>query len=323
MATGVMPRLPLLIGNFANGEVVEYEPGTFETDTQEERRCWGEVFRRAQPGFLARAEAYERREYGEVRGRRSAKFDTDFRADIDAFETSTPPCTGGIVSLCAARERCLRKHGLCDIFDTVKRDENERSVRCLPRLIRSLGVERQSSGSCEWEAALRGVYAGNMFDLGADTTQRMYDDDQQRRGESTTDAAGLAQMDEDTVARFLALRERMRVGCGFVKDYDKFLQKLRLGQPYRTVLFFVDNAGPDIAFGCLPLIRQFLRTGASVTGAFCNRNSFPMSARCVRVHIHAGSSYIEFLKCLFKFVATPCVLYHRRPRQSARTSFRQ
>ena len=115
----------------------------------------------------------------------------------------------------------------------------------------------------------------------------------------------------------------MRVGCGFVKDYDKFLQKLRLGQPYRTVLFFVDNAGPDIAFGCLPLIRQFLRTGASVTGAFCNRNSFPMSARCVRVHIHAGSSYIEFLKCLFKFVATPCVLYHRRPRQSARTSFRQ
>ena len=262
-----MPRLPQLLGNAPAAaascsapELEEYAPGTFAMRTREERRRWVEVFRRAQPGFLARAAAYEERRYGRPgAGARSARFDAEFRAEMDAFEGGgAPGAADDVLSLCAARERRLRENGLHDVFDDVKREENERAVRCLPRLLDALDGERPGAAGGRWDALLRGVYAGNMFDLGADTTQRMYDDgvrESARGGEGAT------------VSRFLELRDTMRVGRAFAEDYGRFLSRLGAGEPYAKVLFFVDNSGPDVAFGCLPLIRQFLRAGTSVAGA--------------------------------------------------------
>lgn len=147
------------------------------------------------------------------------------------------------VKLCEFRQAMLIRHGWPDPYVRVKARENDKAVALYRNVVDSidrLGPEDR------WEALLRGLWAGNMFDLGAPASSHLYD-----RGEldfqSTLDRIPPRRW---TIDHADALRER-------------FWPRPR----YRQVLFFVDNAGSDIVLGALPLIREWARLGSRVVVA--------------------------------------------------------
>ena len=73
----------------------------------------------------------------------------------------------GIIGLCRMREQALRDHGLLDPFRHIKRRENEAAIEQYPHLVRRL---RALPDEQRWEQIIRGVFAGNIFDLGSPAT---------------------------------------------------------------------------------------------------------------------------------------------------------
>jgi type II pantothenate kinase len=105
------------------------------------------------------------------------------------------------------------------------------------------------------EAALRGVFAGNIFDLGAAATAAAYQD-----------AGGVD---------FRAVLQKLLPRPWVIDDLDAILDRLepqaqqqqqqqQQAPVYRKALFFVDNSGADVMLGMLPLARELLQRGTAV-----------------------------------------------------------
>jgi hypothetical protein len=92
---------------------------------------------------------------------------------------------------------------------------------------------------------LRGVFAGNIFDLGTAASAALF--------ESGGAGAGA----------FAATRAKLVPRPYVVDDMDAAVQRLRSKQ-YKCAVMFVDNSGSDIVLGMLPLARELLRAGAKV-----------------------------------------------------------
>ena len=155
--------------------------------------------------------------------------------------TRDPACYGplDILTICWERERAARRNGFDDAYKSAKTEQNEAALLVLPNLLVQLDAMPEEQRRAE---LIRGIFAGNIFDLGAtDTLERFKD--------------GPVDF-HDTVAQ-------LKPRPWFNDSLDAWTARLAR-KPYEHVLAFVDNAGPDITLGMVPFTRELLRNGANV-----------------------------------------------------------
>ena len=149
----------------------------------------------------------------------------------------------GVVQFCRLREKALRDHGLYDPFRHIKTKANQTAAGQYPHLIRRLTALPAEQ---RWEQLIRGIFAGNIFDLGSAATM------------------GYAQTEVD----FDAVIEKIKPRPWLLDDFDDLAAMLPLAAgepaPWAKVVFFVDNAGADFVLGVMPLARQLAAHAAHV-----------------------------------------------------------
>lgn len=144
--------------------------------------------------------------------------------------------TLNILTLDGVRDRALRGNGVIDAFSAVKQAANEAAIAQLADRLDAL--DRTPEDQLLAELA-RGMFAGNLFDMGA----------------------------PQTAARF---HDEPHLGFGLLLGEIKPRPWLFDGvdqtslHGHRKAVIFVDNAGGDVVLGVLPLARALLRHGCEI-----------------------------------------------------------
>ena len=238
-----------------------YAPATFAPwTTDAQRRAWVGVFRASTASFERRAALDEAS--GDGATTRARAFAAAFEracdacergADEDAREACRGEASGGAweapwegvncVEMCRARDGMLRRCGFADCFRDVKATENATALRALPGALAATdGIEDDGERLL---ALVRGVFAGNIFDLGAASSADLYDAD------------GV-----DFASTVNGLKPRP--WC--VDDFDALRARFAT-KTHAKAIVFVDNAGADVCLGMIPFIRELLRRGTEVVVA--------------------------------------------------------
>lgn len=157
----------------------------------------------------------------------------DFAARPHAFGRMT------MLILDRWRDEVLRKHGFNDAFIDLKNRENENMLPLLPMVCAQLDELR---GEAQFRGLIDGIFAGNIFDMGAEATAKAF------LGNSPN---------------FFATRTMLSPRPWLIDDYDALAARM-LGEPHRRVVFFIDNAGSDFLLGAVPLIRWMASRGTHV-----------------------------------------------------------
>ncbi|HEX8323931.1 MAG TPA: ARMT1-like domain-containing protein [Tepidisphaeraceae bacterium] len=169
-----------------------------------------------------------------------ADFHTFFDA-VNADPARYPSPDGGpvtILTLDVWRDGLLRKHGFVDPFEDLKQRENEGVIALLPKVCRQHDALKETE---LFRAVIEGVFAGNIFDMGA---------------------AGSAQLLLDGKLDFFETRKKLPARPWLVDGFDAFAAKAERG--WKRAVFFVDNAGSDFVLGALPMMRYLAKRGTSV-----------------------------------------------------------
>ncbi|MDY7109758.1 MAG: ARMT1-like domain-containing protein [Planctomycetota bacterium] len=144
-----------------------------------------------------------------------------------------------ILLLDVLRREALRESEIVDEFRLIKDRENEAALAALPARLRTLdGIP----GDDLLEHLVRGVLAGNLFDMGVPGAASRY-------------AQGTVPFDE----ALGALPPRPWLFDGLAKASAWLLEHV----PRRAVIF-ADNAGADVVLGLLPLARYLIGNGIEV-----------------------------------------------------------
>jgi len=206
------------------------------------RGYWLDLFRGHFPGLLAEA-------VRECVARGESEHDAQHRADAARGEferyldlvTKEPTHFGrlDILAICIERECVLRRAGFEDPYRLAKHVENESALRVLPRV---LGELDQMQPAQRQSRIIHGVFAGNIFDLGATKTVEMFTDQR---------------------VDFYATLNRLKPRPWFQDAMASWMRRL-MNHAHRAAVLFVDNAGPDVVLGMLPLARELLRRGTDV-----------------------------------------------------------
>lgn len=144
------------------------------------------------------------------------------------------------ITLSHFRQGTLNRHGYPDPFVATKRHENKIAASLYPEHVRHIDA---LPGADRWPALIRGILAGNLFDLGAPKTIEMYNN-----GE----------------VDFHAFLTKLKPRPWLIDHADTFITRLTGGTPYRKAMIFVDNAGADIVLGVIPFARELARNGTQV-----------------------------------------------------------
>jgi type II pantothenate kinase len=208
----------------------------------EARVYWTEFFKRhfetiLKLGFLA---ATVRGETTESAQNRVDACRAEFNAFFDrllAEPAKFAPIT--IIAMDRWRDGFLRKHGFVDPFLDLKNRENDKMLPHLPAACARLDAPQ---GCAQVQAMIEGVFAGNIFDMGAEVTA----------GRFLANSPDIA-----TVIAGLPKRPWL------VDDFDLLTDRL-LNKRYEKAVFFIDNAGSDFLLGALPMIRWLARRGTHV-----------------------------------------------------------
>ena len=146
----------------------------------------------------------------------------------------------GVIDVCRLREMVLRGHGLGDPFACLKARENRIALDSYSKTISSY---ENLSGREKWEALARGVFAGNLFDVGSP-----------------------AGMDAPDVAPdFFQSIDNVKPRPWLVDRFDEFYQDAsQPGGAWRKAVVFIDNAGSDFILGLMPLLKQLAADGTSI-----------------------------------------------------------
>jgi uncharacterized protein with ATP-grasp and redox domains len=145
-----------------------------------------------------------------------------------------------ILRLDVWRDELLRKHGFVDAFVDLKTRENEKMLPLLPAVCKQLDV---LSGADQIRAVVEGVFAGNIFDMGAEATAKAF-------VHGSPD--------------FFATRATLSPRPWLVDDFDALLDRFLNGPVHRKCVFFIDNAGSDFLLGAVPMIRWLTQRGTRV-----------------------------------------------------------
>ena len=243
--------------------------------------AWVDVFRRSTTSFEVRASGDarafaddgEREERARGFGRafedvlRAVELGDDAEAEKacrEASGTEWPAAWRGAncLELCRARDGLLRSHGFADVFEQVKREENETAMRAV------LGVFARCDAVEDDDARLlelvRGAFAGNIFDLGAAASTELF---------------------ENGGVNFARTVETLRPRPWCVDDFDALRARFREVR-HKKAIVFVDNAGADVCLGMIPFVRELLRRGTEVVLAANETPSInDVTARELREHV--------------------------------------
>ncbi|HEX8522000.1 MAG TPA: ARMT1-like domain-containing protein [Tepidisphaeraceae bacterium] len=181
-------------------------------------------------------------------------------ASLEDFETRARACEGefdgridnfwrhptafgyvGILTLDEWRDSILARHGFEDPFLDLKNRENEKMLPLLAHIGAQLDLIKDPPH--RFRLAIEGVFAGNIFDMGAAATAKAF-------------------MHESP--DFLMVRSRLKPRPWLVDDYDTLALRVLNGPRYRKIVFFIDNAGSDFLLGALPLMNYFMQRDAQV-----------------------------------------------------------
>ncbi|THD28057.1 Type II pantothenate kinase [Fasciola hepatica] len=165
-------------------------------------------------------------------------------------ELGQNPSSCGVLTvrcLLSAQQHFLREFGFGDAFCRQKKLENRSALVSLPKRLNDLAAlpwsERQF-------ALASGLLAGNVFDWGAAEMVRFF-------AEAPTNSFGVPEM-EATLAK-------IPPRPWLIDDYDKWIEAISPDRrPYRCVLIFCDNSGPDVLLGVLPFALEFISRGSKV-----------------------------------------------------------
>ncbi len=176
-------------------------------------------------------------------------------------EARDPLCC---LKLCAIRDRLLREEGFADCFKTVKSEENARALMHLPALLAEL--DAMPSEAERLRALIEGVFAGNIFDLGAANTAAMFGEGRVRvtRTRFSVCAYSHASALLNPQLDFHATRGKLQARPWSVDDFEALATRWMSPVPHRLAVLFVDNSGADIVLGMLPLARELARRGTRV-----------------------------------------------------------
>jgi len=154
-----------------------------------------------------------------------------------------------VLELTRFREEQFAAHGFADPFAVLKRRENDAALAQFAAVLADID---RTAPPQRIDRLVRGLFAGNLFDMGS---------------KAAVDAFG------DGADGFLAARDRVRSRPWPVDGLDGWTARLVGRRPsYQHALFFVDNAGPDLVLGVVPLVREMVRLGICVVLA---ANSLP------------------------------------------------
>jgi type II pantothenate kinase len=182
--------------------------------------------------------------------RRASASLAEFDELMDRFlaEPKAQPDKITIMTLDRWRDGILRKHGFVDCFIDLKDRENAKMLPLLPAVCAELdslhGVE-------QIRAVVAGVFAGNIFDMGAEATAKRF----------------LSHSPD-----FFNTRAGLPHRPWLVDDFDR-LERSLLQKAYTKCVFFIDNAGSDFLLGALPMIRWLGQRGTYIVIAANERPS--------------------------------------------------
>ncbi|HPF39569.1 MAG TPA: ARMT1-like domain-containing protein [Phycisphaerae bacterium] len=146
-----------------------------------------------------------------------------------------------VLELTKYRDEQLGRVGHRDPFSDLKRRENAIALREFAEVIADLDGASVDEPP---ELLARGLFAGNLFDMGS---------------KAAVDA--FAEKDHG----FLEARRRVKSRPWPYEGLAGWIDRLGRGSPpYRKALVFVDNAGPDIVLGVIPFARDLARRGVDV-----------------------------------------------------------
>ena len=232
--------LPLL------ADAASYEACPWDLAREHEKRSyWLGLFRRHFPSLLDEAvrEAIEAGANEAKASEQAEQAKQAFFAYLDQVAadpaSASPRGRLDILMICHARERVLRAVRFGDPYRLAKAAENRTAMRLLPGVLAKLDAMELARRE---EAVLEGVFAGNIFDLGATKTAERY-------------KAGPVDFHETL--------DELKPRPWLVDDLDAWLARMR-GPVHERALLFVDNAGPDVVLGMLPLARHLLGRGTEV-----------------------------------------------------------
>ena len=220
------------------------------------RRHWVDFFKRHLETILSLGVEAVRARDGDPFDavRRADACRSDFVAVFDAFDADPAGYgeTAGvgrvtILTLDQWRDALLRKHGFVDAFIDLKDREN---AKALPFLATVCGQLDALGGAEQLRAVIEGVFAGNIFDMGAEATAKAY---------------------LNTGPDFFATRATLAPRPWLIDDYDAMQTRLLDGPRHRKAVYFVDNAGSDFLLGAVPMMRWLARRGTAVVLAANDR----------------------------------------------------
>ncbi len=171
----------------------------------------------------------------------------EFHARFDAFAADSSGAGRHgcdrvtILTLDQWRDTILRRHGFVDAFVDLKDRENAAALPLLGDVCRQM--DAAATAAEQLRAAVEGVFAGNIFDMGAEAT-----------------AAAFLSGGPD----FFATRKSLAPRPWLIDDYDALADRLLNGPRHRRAVYFIDNAGSDFLLGATPLIRWLALRGTAV-----------------------------------------------------------
>ncbi|CAN1289439.1 Damage-control phosphatase At2g17340 [Linum perenne] len=193
---------------------------------------WIDLFLNSIPSFKKRAEADDSVSDAPARAekfaQRYAEILEDFKKDSESH-AGPPDC----ILLCRLREQILRELGFRDIFKKVKDEENAKAISLFKEVTRL--NDSIEEGPKRLENLARGIFAGNIFDLGS---------------------AQLAEIFSKDGISFLASCQNIVPRPWVIDDLEAF--KVRWSKKSWK------KASADIILGILPFARELLRRGTQV-----------------------------------------------------------
>ncbi|KAK9667042.1 hypothetical protein RND81_14G228300 [Saponaria officinalis] len=200
---------------------------------------WIHLFAASIPSFQKRAESDETIPDAKDRAGKFAQRYGEMLEDIkkDPQSHGGPP---DCILLCRLREVLLRELGFRDIFKKVKDEENAKALTLFENVVKL--NDAIDDPEKRVENLVRGIFAGNIFDLGS---------------------AELAEVFAKDGMSFLATCQNLVPRPWVIDDFDTFKLKWTK-KSWNKAVIFVDNSGADIILGILPFARELLRRGTQV-----------------------------------------------------------
>ena len=264
-----LAALPQLVVEGYRATTFDYDPpADADPSTRVGKEKWIAVFRASIPEFSRRAASDPRVADASALARRfAASFDADLDRVASGDHASLFEGAPTVLKLCGLRDRALRDLGFEDCFLDVKTAENAKALATLPSVLREIDAIRDPGARIE--ALVRGVFAGNVFDLGAAASAARHADGD---GGFEATRTGLRRRPW-CVDHLDAFRDAWLECATAETTRDVVSDVVSFPSPWKKCVLFVDNAGADVVLGMLPLCRELLRGGAEVVLAANERPS--------------------------------------------------